>query len=56
MERYEESFERYKKTRKLQWMTSLGKVHLELELQDRTLEFDVAPVYATIIYNFQEQG
>ncbi|CAG8620239.1 7539_t:CDS:10, partial [Paraglomus occultum] len=25
MKQYEESFERYKKTRKLQWMTSLGK-------------------------------
>ncbi|CAG8739285.1 18933_t:CDS:2, partial [Racocetra fulgida] len=36
-------------------LENVKEVHVELELQDRTLEFEVAPIYATIIYHFQEQ-
>ncbi|CAB4423597.1 unnamed protein product [Rhizophagus irregularis] len=55
MVKYDEGFQIFKPRRKLQWLKSLGKVQIELELQDRTLEFEVAPIYATIIHNFQQQ-
>ncbi|CAG8816728.1 12299_t:CDS:2, partial [Racocetra persica] len=55
MQKYENAFQILKPRRELKWLSSLGKVHVELELQDRTLEFEVAPIYATIIYHFQEQ-
>ncbi|CAG8518787.1 10761_t:CDS:2 [Diversispora eburnea] len=55
MQKYEEAFKTVKPRRKLQWLTSLGKVVVELELQDRTLEFEVLPIYATIISHFQIQ-
>lgn len=56
MQKYEAAFKIVKPRRKLQWLTSLGKVVVELELQDRTLEFEVLPVHATIIFHFQHQG
>jgi hypothetical protein len=56
MAKYDEGFQIFKPRRKLQWLKSLGKVQIELELQDRTLEFEVAPIYATIIHYFQQQG
>ncbi|CAG8518751.1 10174_t:CDS:10, partial [Scutellospora calospora] len=56
MLKYENAFQILKPRRELQWLSSLGKVHVELELQDRALEFEVAPIYATIIYHFQEQA
>ena len=56
MVKYDEGFQVFKPRRKLQWLKSLGKVQIELELHDRTLEFEVAPIYATIIYYFQQQG
>ncbi|KAF0411987.1 anaphase-promoting complex subunit 2-like [Gigaspora margarita] len=55
MQKYENAFQILKPRRELQWLSSLGKVHVELELQDRVLEFEVAPIYAAIIYHFQEQ-
>ncbi|CAG8742081.1 1007_t:CDS:10 [Cetraspora pellucida] len=55
MRKYENAFQILKPRRELKWLSSLGKVHVELELQDRVLEFEVAPIYATIIYHFQEQ-
>ena len=56
MVKYDEGFQVFKPRRKLQWLKSLGKVQIELELRDRTLEFEVAPIYATIIHYFQQQG
>jgi anaphase-promoting complex subunit 2 len=56
MSKYEASFELFKASRKLQWQRSLGKVQVVLELQDRTLELEVSPVHATIIYHFEKQG
>ncbi|CAG8517230.1 14060_t:CDS:2 [Funneliformis mosseae] len=55
MVKYNEGFQVFKPRRKLQWLKSLGKVQIELELQDRTLEFEVSPIYATIIQYFQQQ-
>ncbi|RIA89030.1 hypothetical protein C1645_773520 [Glomus cerebriforme] len=55
MIKYNEGFQVFKPRRNLQWIKSLGKVQIELELQDRTLEFEVAPIYATIIHYFQQQ-
>ncbi|RUS22247.1 hypothetical protein BC937DRAFT_89906 [Endogone sp. FLAS-F59071] len=53
---YEKSFEVLKPARKLNWLSHLGTVKLELELQDRTLEFSVSPVHASIIHCFEENG
>lgn len=53
---YEKSFEVLKPARKLNWLPHLGTVKLELELQDRTLEFSVSPVHASIIHCFEENG
>lgn len=31
-------------------------INIDLELRDRTLNFVVSPIHATIIWHFQEQG
>jgi hypothetical protein len=33
-----------------------GLVNIDVELKDRTLNFNVSPVHAAIIMQFQEQG
>ncbi|RUS32149.1 hypothetical protein BC938DRAFT_476169 [Jimgerdemannia flammicorona] len=55
MSDYEKSFEVLKPARKLSWLPHLGNVKLELQLQDRTLEFNVSPVHASIIHCFEEK-
>ncbi|CAJ0769045.1 1418_t:CDS:2, partial [Entrophospora sp. SA101] len=55
MKTYNNAFQSLKPRRKLNWLPSLGKVQLELEFQGKTLEMEVEPVHATIIYHFQEK-
>lgn len=31
-------------------------INIDLELRDKTLNFIVSPIHATIIWHFQEQG
>jgi anaphase-promoting complex subunit 2 len=50
---YEEAFESVKDTRKLRWLTALGRVAVELELEDRTVEEDVPTWTASVIYAFE---
>ncbi|KAG9286326.1 hypothetical protein G9A89_014313 [Geosiphon pyriformis] len=53
--KFEGTYTIHKQRRKLEWFPNLGTVDLKIELEDRTLELSVAPVYATIIYHFQKQ-
>ncbi|KIW00390.1 uncharacterized protein PV09_08099 [Verruconis gallopava] len=51
--RYEEAFEAVKDTRKLRWMTALGRVVVELEFEDRKFDEEVPTWTASVIYAFQ---
>ncbi|XP_045814151.1 anaphase-promoting complex subunit 2-like isoform X1 [Trifolium pratense] len=52
---YSKRFGEIKTPRKLQWKKSLGTVKLELQFEDRVVQFTVAPVLASIIMKFQDQ-
>nr|GEU56851.1 anaphase-promoting complex subunit 2 [Tanacetum cinerariifolium] len=52
---YAKRYHEIKTPRKLLRKKNLGTVKLELEFEDRTLQFTVTPVHATIIMKFQEQ-
>ncbi|KAK7251905.1 hypothetical protein RIF29_35508 [Crotalaria pallida] len=52
---YAKRFSEIKTPRKLQWKKSLGTVKLELQFEDRVMQFTVAPVHASIIMQFQDQ-
>ncbi|XP_057748812.1 anaphase-promoting complex subunit 2 [Arachis stenosperma] len=52
---YATRFHETKTPRKLQWKKSLGTVKLELQFDDRIMQFTVAPVHASIIMQFQDQ-
>ncbi|XP_071733972.1 anaphase-promoting complex subunit 2 [Rutidosis leptorrhynchoides] len=52
---YAKRFHEIKTPRKLLWKKNLGTVKLELEFKDRTLQFIVTPVHASIIMQFQDQ-
>ncbi|KAK2446336.1 anaphase-promoting complex subunit [Trifolium repens] len=52
---YAKRFTEIKTPRKLQWKKSLGTVKLELQFEDRVMQFTVAPVLASMIMKFQDQ-
>ncbi|XP_031492549.1 anaphase-promoting complex subunit 2 isoform X2 [Nymphaea colorata] len=52
---YAQRFHELKTPRKLNWKKNLGVVKLELEFEDRSLEFKVSPLCAVVILKFQEQ-
>ncbi|KAF5777096.1 putative cullin, anaphase-promoting complex subunit 2, cullin domain superfamily [Helianthus annuus] len=52
---YAKRFHEIKTPRKLLWKKNLGTVKLELEFEDKTLQFTVTPVHASIIMQFQDQ-
>ncbi|KAJ0095798.1 hypothetical protein Patl1_15983 [Pistacia atlantica] len=52
---YAKRFNEIKTPRKLLWKKNLGTVKLELQFEDRTTLFTVAPLHAAIIMQFQEQ-
>jgi hypothetical protein len=39
-----------------EFLLILGLVNIDVELKDRTLSFNVSPVHAAIIIQFQSQG
>lgn len=43
-------------SRSLRWMNNLGRVDLELELKDRTVQVQVTPLLAAVILLFQDKG
>ncbi|KAG8082418.1 hypothetical protein GUJ93_ZPchr0014g47257 [Zizania palustris] len=51
---YAKRFHQIKTPRKLLWKKNLGTVKLELQFEDRSMQFTVAPVHAAIIMQFQE--
>ncbi|KAF8399507.1 hypothetical protein HHK36_015374 [Tetracentron sinense] len=52
---YAKRFHEIKTPRKLLWKKNLGSVKLELQFEDRAVQFTVAPVHAAIIMQFQDQ-
>ncbi|KAH7036387.1 hypothetical protein B0J12DRAFT_678251 [Macrophomina phaseolina] len=54
MKEYEASYEGIKDMRKLHWLPALGRVSVSLAFDDRTVELDVLPWQAAVIYAFQE--
>uniref|UniRef100_A0A0D9W6D7 Anaphase-promoting complex subunit 2 n=2 Tax=Leersia perrieri TaxID=77586 RepID=A0A0D9W6D7_9ORYZ len=52
---YAKRFHQIKTPRKLLWKKNLGTVKLELQFEDRSMQFTVAPVHAAIIMQFQEK-
>ncbi|XP_072960553.1 anaphase-promoting complex subunit 2 isoform X2 [Typha angustifolia] len=52
---YAKRFHEIKTPRKLLWKKNLGTVKLELQFEDRNMQFTVAPVHAAIIMQFQEK-
>ncbi|XP_076306794.1 anaphase promoting complex subunit morula [Tachypleus tridentatus] len=56
LDSYKKAFEALKGNRTLCWKGHLGLVNLDLQLKDRTLNFSVSPIHATIIWHFQEKA
>lgn len=53
---YTRAFEAIKGNRTLQWRPNLGHVTLEVDTGTRTLQLNVSPMHATLIYHFQEKA
>ncbi|EDW57058.1 anaphase-promoting complex subunit 2 [Drosophila sechellia] len=54
--KYTKAFEAYKGNRTLNWRTVTGRVNIEIEIGDRTMEMVVSPILAVIIYHFQNKN
>ncbi|XP_039037490.1 anaphase-promoting complex subunit 2-like isoform X4 [Hibiscus syriacus] len=52
---YARRFHEIKTPRKLLWKKNLGTVKLELQFEDKAMQFTVVPVHAPIIMQFQDQ-
>ncbi|XP_065860476.1 anaphase-promoting complex subunit 2 [Euphorbia lathyris] len=52
---YAKRFHEIKTPRKLLWKKNLGTVKLELQFEDRAMQFTVTPVHAEIIMQFQDR-
>lgn len=52
---YAKRFNEIKTPRKLLWKKNLGTVKMELQFEDRAVQFTVAPIQAAIIMQFQDQ-
>lgn len=55
-EQYAKEFSSFKPDKVLRWHPHLGRIHLELELDDRTVEADVPPLEAAFIELFSEKN
>jgi len=55
-ESYSEEYTKLKAPRVLKTMPSLGRVHLEIELEDRKLDLQVSPAQATCLAQFEDSG
>lgn len=53
---YAKEYSTFKPDKKLRWLHHLGTVHLELQLEDRKVTADVAPLEAAFIELFSEKG
>ncbi|XP_010523470.1 PREDICTED: anaphase-promoting complex subunit 2 [Tarenaya hassleriana] len=52
---YSNRYHEIKTPRKLLWKKNLGTVKLELEFEDRAMQFTVSPIHAAIIMQFQDR-
>lgn len=52
---YFAGFKALKRDRKIEWVSHLGLVELDLEVEGEVKNFTVSPVLATIIHLFQDQ-
>ncbi|KAG5603980.1 hypothetical protein H5410_025472 [Solanum commersonii] len=52
---YAKRYAGVKTPRKLIWKKNLGTVKLELQFKDRAMQFNVTPLHASIIMQFQDQ-
>uniref|UniRef100_A0A1J3CSJ7 Anaphase-promoting complex subunit 2 n=1 Tax=Noccaea caerulescens TaxID=107243 RepID=A0A1J3CSJ7_NOCCA len=52
---YANRYHQIKTPRKLLWKKNLGTVKLELQFEDRAMQFTVSPTHAAIIMQFQEK-
>ncbi|EEB87893.1 hypothetical protein MPER_14558, partial [Moniliophthora perniciosa FA553] len=48
-------FTTFKLDKKLRWLPHLGTVHLELQMEDRTVQANVPPLEAAFIELFSEK-
>lgn len=55
-DKYKKSYETYKGNRTLCWRPVTGRVDLEIEIGNKTLNFGVSPIHAVILYEFQTQS
>ena len=53
---YAKEFSTFKPDKKLRWLPHLGRVHLEIQLEDRKVTADVAPLEAAFIELFSEKS
>lgn len=53
---YTKSYEAYKGNRTLFWRPCIGRVDIEIEVENKKLELTVSPIHAVIIYEFQSQS
>lgn len=53
--RHTKLYETYKGNRTLSWRSTVGRVNIEIQLTNRTIELMVLPVYAVIIWHFQNK-
>lgn len=54
-EQYAAEFTTFKPDKRLRWLPHLGTVHLELQLEDRTIETDVPPLEAAFMELFSQK-
>ncbi|KAH9992043.1 ubiquitin-protein ligase [Russula vinacea] len=55
-ESYAREFTTFKPDKRLRWLSHLGSIRLDIQLQDRTISADVPPLEAAFIELFSEQG
>lgn len=55
-DKYAKEYSSFKPDKRLKWLSHLGTVHLEVELEDRTLDVDVTPLEAAFLELFSTQG
>jgi anaphase-promoting complex subunit 2 len=55
-EQYAREFNVFKPDKKLKWLPHLGTVHLNIELEDRTLNIEVPPLEAAFIELFSQKS
>ncbi|KAE9403240.1 hypothetical protein BT96DRAFT_964565 [Gymnopus androsaceus JB14] len=55
-EEYAKRYSTFKPDKQLRWLPHLGTVHLELQLEDRTIETNVPPLEAAFIELFSQQN